>query len=77
MLELPVLTCKKEAEGSFSVGASYEVQAYVEKALEEPNFNEPEVMVIDDVNDHHYMSMDWLSEHFDLEGDLNLMLEVY
>lgn len=68
MLELPILTCKKEVEDLFSVGTEYEVQAYMPKlgGL---------VMVVNEEGAHHFMDMDWLSEHFYLEGELELMLE--
>ena len=72
MLQVPVLTCKETVGAVFTKGSAYEVQSYI-------TFNEgeevAEVLVIDDQNEHHYLSMEWLSEHFDLEGDLELVLE--
>lgn len=70
MLELPVLICKKEVGRVFSLGTKYEVQAYFDVD------GDKEVLVVDDIDNHHYLTEDWLSEHFDLEGDLELMLEV-
>ncbi len=69
-MQVPVLTCKKKVGKCFSLGTKYEVQAYMPQAEEAQV-----VLVVDDNNGSHYMGLDWLSEHFDLEGDLELVLE--
>ena len=69
----PVLTCKKaqpEFCTVFTLDKKYEVVSSFNLDNEEA-----EILVIDDSGCHHYLSLDWMSEHFELDGDLFLVEE--